>query len=111
MKAVKIYKNDGNVVFTDLDETQEGVNTNNVVYVVYGQTTKEEMRKHLDNEDYMICKYHSEGYNTEFLMPMTSILNHSYHGFEKVYFVSLGVSGTDVHRVTYSIDLDSWQEE
>lgn len=112
MKKVKILKNDGNTVFIDscLDEIDDKDKPKvhcNVVWVYYGKTTKEEMLEHIEHRDYMVCQYHTEGYNTAFIYPMSCVINFSQHGTEMIEFTNDWVDD-EVKHITYNIGTDTW---
>lgn len=105
MKKVKIYGNEGNSILTDLDENENQKSF--VVYVIYGETSKEEIQEHIKNRDFMICQYHTEGYNTAFLYPMSCVINFSHPGTEMVEFTNDWVDG-EIKHITYNVANDTW---
>lgn len=111
MKAVKIYGNDGDTIYTDLDVTEnkdkEDKHIYNVVYLTYGVTPKEEIMKHLEDNHFMICNYHSEGYNTEFQYIQVAIINRHLHGSEIIEFTNNWTDGT-VHHISYDVASNNW---
>lgn len=114
MTPVKIYGNDGNTVYTDLkpisNSEPKPVHTYNVVYITYGVTPKAEIMKHLEDNHFMICNYHSEGYNTEFQYIQAAIVNRHLHGSEILEFTNNWVDG-NVHHISYDVASNTWTTE
>lgn len=113
MKKVKIYGNDGNTVYTDLDSNSNGNNpskSGSFAFVTYGETSKNEMKKHIKNRDYLVCLYHMSGYNTAFLYPLVACINFSQPGTEMLEFTNDWVDG-DIKHITYNVATDTWSAE
>lgn len=109
MKNVKIFGNDGNVVKTDLDETNgsKQKDSGTFAYVTYGETSKSTMQKHIKNRDYLVCLYHTSGYNTAFLYPLVACINYSQPGTEMLEFTNNWIDG-EIKHITYNVATDTW---